>query len=206
MKVFENILNSTIVVDKQFRTIPYETNFANAQDIAPDSDYMNIQENNTNLTASEWINCNTYDSTYTAWTEVGDDPYLDAQDQPNHYIVIATDGASEGWFNFPNTFLTGSLTVNISIYCRNVDGNFLEDDKWPTITSKSHDVKPNSAIRDQITLTENGFPKDVYLCMIIVYNAEMVNDVTEINKNNLDKRGLDYPVYESKQIFFQIRN
>ena len=109
-----------------------------------------------------------------------------------------------GYYN-RNSFTAANAKFGIS-YCRNADGNFLEDDKWPTITSKSHDVKPNSAIRDQITLTENGFPKDVYLCMIIVYNAEMVNDVTEINKNNLDKRGLDYPVYESKQIFFQIRN
>jgi len=100
-----------------------ETNFVNAQDTSPDSDVMNIKEENTGGgSSSEWLNCNAFDSTYTAWTEVGSPPYLDDQDQPANYIGTTSNGADEGWFDFSGTSLTGTLNVNISLYCNNDDG------------------------------------------------------------------------------------
>jgi len=101
-----------------------ETNFSNAQDVIPDSDVMNIQEeNNGGGSSSEWLNCNAFDSTNTDWTEVGSSPYLDAQDQSTNLITCTSSWSDEeGWFDFPDTSLTGALNVNISIYCNNDDG------------------------------------------------------------------------------------
>jgi len=100
-----------------------ETNFANVQDVIPDSDVMSIQEENTGGGgSSEWLNCNAFDSTNTDWTEVGSSPYLDAEDQPANYIRTTSNGADEGWFDFTDTSLTGTFNVNISIYCNNDDG------------------------------------------------------------------------------------
>ena len=100
-----------------------ETNFANVQDVIPDSDVMSIQEENTGGGgSSEWLNCNAFDSTNTEWTEVGSSPYLDAEDQPANYIRTTSNGADEGWFDFTDTSLTGTFNVNISLYCNNDDG------------------------------------------------------------------------------------
>jgi len=72
---------------------------------------------------SEWLNCHAYDSTYTAWTTVGGSPYLDAQDQPTNYVhESSAQAVNIGWFDFPSTTLTGTLNVNISVYCNNDDG------------------------------------------------------------------------------------
>ena len=100
-----------------------ETDFANAQGISLDSNCMNIRETNTGGSGgSEWLDCDAFDSTYIEWTEVGSSPYLNAQDYPSNYIVVSSGGSIEGWFDFPSTTLTGSLNVNISIYCNNDDG------------------------------------------------------------------------------------
>ena len=102
-----------------------ETNFANVQGSSLDSNYMNIQEVNTGDSGgSEWLDCNAFDSTWTSWTEVGSSPYLNAQDQPTNYIRrnYYYPSQNEGWFDFPDTTLTGTLRVNISVYCNNDDG------------------------------------------------------------------------------------
>lgn len=100
-----------------------ETSFADAQGTSLDSSYMNIMETNTGGSGgSEWLDCDAFDSTYIEWTEVGSSPYLKTQDYPSNYIVVSVGGTREGWFNFPSTTLTGSLNVNISIYCNNDDG------------------------------------------------------------------------------------
>ena len=100
-----------------------ETDFANAQDTGPDSALMSIQEENTGGGGiSEWLDCDSYDFTYTGWVEIGSSPYLDSQNQPVSYIRTMSNGVDEGWFDFPNTTLTGSLNINITIYCNNDDG------------------------------------------------------------------------------------
>ena len=79
--------------------------------------------------SSEWLDANAFDATYplnpiTGWTGTGASPYIDAQDQPTNIISTNINGATPiGWFDFPSTTLTGTLTVNISIYCNNDDGS-----------------------------------------------------------------------------------
>lgn len=77
--------------------------------------------------ASEYLSVNAFDSTYAidpllGWTGAGASPYLDAQDEATNIIYTKVTGSSVGWFDFPATTLTGTLTVNISVYCKNDDG------------------------------------------------------------------------------------
>jgi len=100
-----------------------ETSFTNAQGISLDSNCMYIRETNTGGSGgSEWLDCDAFDSTYGEWTEVGSSPYLATQDYPSSYVSSFSDNAREGWFDFPNTAFTGTLSVNITIYCNNDDG------------------------------------------------------------------------------------
>lgn len=100
-----------------------ETNFSYATGTSLDSNYMNTQEANTGTSgSSEWLDCNTFDSDRTGWEEVGSSPYLGAQDYPSNYIWSTTNNGRERYFYFPSTTLTGTLSVNISIYCNNDDG------------------------------------------------------------------------------------
>jgi len=100
-----------------------ETGFTNARGSSLDGSYMNIEETDTGSAGgSEWLDSDSFDSTWTDWTEVGSSPYLSGQDQPNNYIYTKSHHNQEGWFGFPSTTLTGTLNVNISIYCRNDDG------------------------------------------------------------------------------------
>lgn len=96
-----------------------------AMQAGPDSTFDTLTEANTGTAAgSEWISCNAYSETYTAWTEVGTTPYLSALDNPTNIIQEENTAGSEGWFDFPGT--TGpsgaTYTVNITIYCKNDDG------------------------------------------------------------------------------------
>jgi len=103
-----------------------ETNFTNATGTSLDGNYMNLEETNAGTSGgSEWLDCDAFDSTWTLWTEVGSSPYLSAQDYPTNYIHRNSyPYQNEGWFYFPSTTLTGTLSVNISIYCNNDDGAF----------------------------------------------------------------------------------
>ena len=67
---------------------------------------------------SEWISVNSYSATYQEWNaRIGSSPYLDAQDHPTNYISENKDELmDEGWFGFPDTTGTGTLTVNVSIW------------------------------------------------------------------------------------------
>jgi len=93
-----------------------------AQQYGPDLINDTLTEENTGGQGSEWRDCNDWDSTYDAWSEAGDPPYLDAQDYSANYIMDVSGNAKEGWFYFANTTFTGTLSVNISIYCNNDDG------------------------------------------------------------------------------------
>jgi len=102
-----------------------------AQQYGPDSINDTLTEENTGGN-SEWIDCNAFDATYDGWdTKIGSSPYVDAQDQPTNYIgETNTAGVEIGWFDFPNTSITGTLNVNISIYCNNDDG---AGDDWADV-------------------------------------------------------------------------
>ncbi|MFX1543934.1 MAG: hypothetical protein ACFFCR_13085, partial [Promethearchaeota archaeon] len=100
-----------------------ETNPANAQGTAIDTQFMTIQE--TDIGApyqSVWLDTDAYDATYTGFTTVGASPYLSSQDEPANYIYTKAPGSQGGWWEFPDTALSGSLTVNVSLYCWNLDG------------------------------------------------------------------------------------
>jgi len=94
-----------------------ETNFPNAQGTQLDSQYMNIQEEDTGgSSVDEWLNVMNYDLTYDNWTKVGTIPYLDTDDSSEIYTKL-TD-VWDGWYGFLNTIETGAgFSVNISILC-----------------------------------------------------------------------------------------
>ncbi|MFX0206492.1 MAG: hypothetical protein ACFFDT_10945, partial [Candidatus Hodarchaeota archaeon] len=96
-----------------------ESNPFNAQGTSLDTSYMTVQET---ASGSEWLDCNAYDATYDNWTTVGTSPYLDVQDEPANIIYTKQEASVMGWFDFPSTTLTGTLLVNISVYCRNDNG------------------------------------------------------------------------------------
>jgi hypothetical protein len=89
-----------------------------------DSNYDTLTEADTS--ESEWLSCNYLDVTWSDWYEEGSTPYIDAQDQPTNYVYEKSGGQEIGWFYFGNTTLTGTITLNISIYCKNTHG--LNDD------------------------------------------------------------------------------
>jgi hypothetical protein len=101
-----------------------ETNPVNAQDLG-DSNYMTLQEaNQGGAGGSEWLSVNAFDSTWDTFDiTAGDSPWLGAQDQPTHMRgEMGSADAQLGWFDFPSTSLTGTITVNISCYTSNSDG------------------------------------------------------------------------------------
>ena len=93
------------------------------QQSAPDATYDTLTESDTgNPYASEWLDVDSHDSTWTGWNKSGTSPYLDAQDQPTNIVYSKQDNDQIGWFGFENTVLAGTINLNISVYCRNVDG------------------------------------------------------------------------------------
>jgi len=109
--------------------IGVETDFSNAQDISPDSNNMNIQENYTyGVPNEEDLYVNAYDSTYTTWIPLGVSPYLDTVEGSN--IVKTKSEGTIGWFDFPATTKTGTLTVEAEIYCTQWDGDLLIEFEW----------------------------------------------------------------------------
>jgi len=118
MSVSSNTSNVDGIADKGT-----ETDFPNAKGTTRDGTIMTLWELYTGTAGgNEWLNCNTLGTTYTGWTRVGTTPFVNAKDYPTHYIYTASNGAQIGWFKFPATTLTGTLTVNISIYCNDADG------------------------------------------------------------------------------------
>ena len=93
------------------------SNFTTQQ--SADSFFDTLTEENTGGSggsgASEWLDCDGYDATYTEWTTIGPPPYLNAQDQPINYVYEKDNNDQIGWFSFPNTNLTGVLNINITI-------------------------------------------------------------------------------------------
>ncbi|MFX0055709.1 MAG: hypothetical protein ACFFAD_12355, partial [Candidatus Hermodarchaeota archaeon] len=100
-----------------------ETNPANAQGTAVDTQFMTIQEVDIgDPYQSVWLDTDAYDATYAGFTIEGTSPYLSSQDEPVNYIYTKAPGSQGGWWGFPNTSLSGALTVNVSLYCWNLDG------------------------------------------------------------------------------------
>ncbi|MHA2386460.1 MAG: hypothetical protein ACXAEE_09660, partial [Candidatus Thorarchaeota archaeon] len=103
--------------------IGVETNPTNAQGTSLDIQFMTIQETDVgDPYQSAWLDTNSFDATYSGITTIGASPYLDAQDEPANYIYTKAPGSQGGWWGFPNTTLSGALTVNVSLYCWNNDG------------------------------------------------------------------------------------
>jgi hypothetical protein len=103
--------------------IGLETNPTNAQGTSLDSQYMTLQETDVgDPYQSTWLDTNSYDTTIGSISTVGTSPYLDSQDDPANYVFTKAPGTEAGWWDFPNTTLTGNLSVNVSLYCWNLDG------------------------------------------------------------------------------------
>jgi hypothetical protein len=130
-----------------------ETNFANAQDTSPDSDFMNIQENFTGVSAvDEWLFVDSGSSlTLLQWqTESGSSPYIDADDA-SYIHEDKTASMEEGWFDFDNTAETGvGYTVNFSFLCYGDDN----DDGWDIYYDTDGDESAEGSI--SFTCTQTG--------------------------------------------------
>jgi len=115
--VNSNTSNMDPIADKGL-----ETNFANAQDKVPDTDFMTITEATTGLPS---VNEHNYVDSFTVgtsgWTSRGTTPYIAAIGGGK--IYTANDGAVERWFTFTDTASTGdSLVVALSVYPLAGDG------------------------------------------------------------------------------------
>jgi len=101
-----------------------ETNPVNAQGASLDSQYMTLQEVDVGTPyQSTWLDTDQYDGLVESGiTNVGVSPYLDTQDYPTSYVTTKAPGSQGGWWGFPNTTLTGDLSVNVSLFCWNLDG------------------------------------------------------------------------------------
>ncbi len=106
--------NNTPNVDSS-ADVGTETNFANAQDTTPDSDYMNIEEANTGETSiDDWYYVDAIDDgVESTWSTTGVNPYIDADDA--NEIYTGGNGDVSDWYTFTNISGTGSgYTVNLS--------------------------------------------------------------------------------------------
>jgi hypothetical protein len=111
-----------------------ETNFPNAQDVSPDSDYMNIQENFTGVSAvEEWLENDADATVLSNAAHVGNPIYLASVDSTN-YLDITKGGGYARWYTFDNTVGgSGTYTTNLSIFVIWGDGN--DDIEWYIDTS-----------------------------------------------------------------------
>ena len=111
-----------------------ETNFLNAQDVFPDSNYMNIQEANTGgAGADEWLENDGDATVLSNAVHVGDPIYLASVDTTN-YLDITKGAGYARWYTFDNTVGgSGAYTTNLSIFVIWGDGN--DDIKWYIDTS-----------------------------------------------------------------------
>ncbi|MHA2040817.1 MAG: hypothetical protein ACW975_03050 [Candidatus Thorarchaeota archaeon] len=93
------------------------------QQSGPNSVYDTLSESNTgNPAGSEWLDVDAFDSTWSEWEINGTSPYLDAQDATTNIVQSKQNNNQMGWWDFVNTSLTGTLNLNLSIYCRNNNG------------------------------------------------------------------------------------
>lgn len=84
--------------------------------------------------ATDTLYVDAYDEIYDEWsTENGNSPYLDEIGDDDWIHEAKAASAQEGWFDFDNTALSGSFTVNFSFYCYGIDG----DDGWNIFYDKT---------------------------------------------------------------------
>jgi hypothetical protein len=93
-----------------------ETNFMNCKETAPDGDNMSLAESNDGyLLLNENKTVDSKSNTYTAWTQTGTTPYLNADDYSTNYIRTGTRNYNSGWYSFADTTATGG-TITATIY------------------------------------------------------------------------------------------
>jgi len=95
-----------------------ESGFVNVlNDLNPDSDVMTLWEENQGIPAvDEYKYVATGTQDYVAWTETGNDPYINTV-EGSSYIESSVSGQDEGWFTFDDTTNTGSgFTVTVECY------------------------------------------------------------------------------------------
>ena len=76
--------------------------------------------------ANESLYVNGLGTERTAWTEVGTPPFLNAQDQPDHYIYTTIKKAEHGDFTFTDSGGSGTInSVTLYVYAKNAAGRDL---------------------------------------------------------------------------------
>ena len=108
---------------------------------------------------TEYLYVNAFDSTYAGWTILGVSPYIDAVDTTS---VIRTKAAGiEGWFDFPSTTFSGTLTVNAEIYNLQWGGDILVEFEWTGDATPEDTIQVTGSISTWYDLgTVSGLDSD----------------------------------------------
>lgn len=122
------------------------------------------------------------------WTELGNYPFLNAIDYPNHYVCTATDGATEGNFGFPNMDTAGKKLKGVDFY---IYSRQLGADEKITVTvydgnggSTSFDITPDSSFTWKTEILDaflNDWAKVNAATFKMVYSSSGKADLIEVD-------------------------
>ena len=85
------------------------------------------QEGEWSAGISEYLWVDAYDNSSSAWTEQGNNPYLNNND--NSYVYDGVDDHVEGWFSFQNISTkidNASVKIQFECYCRNGGNEYFQ--------------------------------------------------------------------------------
>jgi hypothetical protein len=132
--------------------IGVHSNFT-AQQFGPDLiNDMLTEENMGNNSFSMWLDVDSFDGEWNAWTVVGTDPYLDAIDYNSSYVHVSGNLRNIGSFNFTDSGKTTETINNVTIqlYAKQSEiGKNIEVKFWVNSTWYS--------LGDQVTPTSWGW-------------------------------------------------
>ncbi|MBI4440867.1 hypothetical protein HY639_01750 [Candidatus Woesearchaeota archaeon] len=131
---------------------------------------------------------------------------LEAKPTPDNPITISDTVSitrngkqtlSVGYYN-KNDYPAVNARFSMAI-CQDEDGETIDADKRPIITSPAQTTKASEAKGYKIILTENGLESGVYICTVMVHKANI-----DVTLDQLGERGEDKPVYDTKQFFLKV--
>ncbi len=143
---------------------------------------------------------------------------------------LETQPDAENPITLPDTInvkANGKKTMNVGYYNRNPfsaqnakfgiyqcqDENGLDvmteyddgEEILPRITSASQTIEASNLKGYKIIINEKGLTSgQLYICTVVMYNGDDVDDPMQISPDEINTRDMDAPVYETKQIFLQI--
>lgn len=137
-----------------------------------------------------WVNM--FNSTQTAWTEIGDLPYLN--NDTENYITSPLTGYVESWFSFEQTnrnvqqaylFIECAYT-NITVTLNNGESNYTYDFsslyglEWKSVNVSNAintQTRANNALMSIKANEDGGVISKIYRCYIRIFNGGVYGDV-----------------------------